>query len=158
MGIRNGEVFEQSFVVEENILNGIEIMCLVGGDAENTELTYELVEAEGNEVVRSGEIDTKEIVSGKFYRISFDKIEDCKDKKYMFSMRQKISQENSGIAFYYAPNVEKNTRLKIDGQTVDGTTVMRGISHRFDLETFIVLLSFILYIILFMKFLIKLFK
>lgn len=158
MGLRDGKVFEQTFKSKEDILDGIEIMCLTSGNVQSAQLVYELVEAESGESIRTGNLEPAKANSGKFYRISFEQIKNCEGKEYVFSITQKITEENSGIAFYYAPEAEEDTQLIIDEKMVDGTTVMREISHRFDLETFIVFLSFVLYIVLFMEFLIKLFK
>ena len=44
------------------------------------------------------------------------------------------------------------------GQTIEGVGVIRSLTHRFDLETFIVTLCFAAYIILFMRWLYKLFE
>lgn len=158
MGIRNGVVFEQSFVSCEDIINGIEIMCLSEGDISTAKLSYELIEKETEETVREGDINLEGIESGKFHKISFEELQGCKGRSYCFSIKQEITIENSGVSFYYAPKTEQNTELIMNEQVVDGTAIFRTISHRFDLETFIVLLSFIGYIGIFMSFLIKLFK
>ena len=59
---------------------------------------------------------------------------------------------------YYTPGITEQAQLTYDGQTIEGTGVMRTLTHRFDLETYIVTLCFVIYIILFMRWLYKLFE
>ena len=48
--------------------------------------------------------------------------------------------------------------MEINNEAVVGTLVMKTVTNRFDIETFCVLLIFIVYIVVFLKFLYKLFK
>ena len=53
---------------------------------------------------------------------------------------------------------ETDTELKISEQIQEGTLILKTVTKRFDIETFVILLIFVLYIIVFLKFLYKLFK
>ena len=63
-----------------------------------------------------------------------------------------------GVGFSYEPKQEKDTALSINGKNTDGTLIAKTVTNRFDIETFCVLVLFILYIVGFFKFLYKLFK
>lgn len=64
----------------------------------------------------------------------------------------------AGVGFFYQPVTEKNTELIISDNHTEGTLILKTITNRFDFETFAVLLIFVLYIVVFMKFLYRLFK
>ena len=62
------------------------------------------------------------------------------------------------IRVFYTLGSNENATLIYAGQTIEGVGVIRSLTHRFDLETFIVTLCFAAYIILFMRWLYKLFE
>lgn len=62
------------------------------------------------------------------------------------------------IRVFYTPGSNENATLIYASQTIEGVGVIRSLTHRFDLETFIVTLCFAAYIILFMRWLYKLFE
>ena len=55
-------------------------------------------------------------------------------------------------------NYSFDTELIISDNHTEGTLILKTITNRFDFETFAVLLIFVLYIVVFMKFLYRLFK
>ena len=68
----------------------------------------------------------------------------------------------SGVAHTYmaAERLEKlshQEKWSVNNET-QGALAARYISHRFDVETFVVLLGFVAFIVIFMKLLFKLFK
>ena len=50
------------------------------------------------------------------------------------------------------------TKMEIDANEQSGTLILKTVTDRFDIETFCVLLIFIIYIVFFLKFIYKLFK
>lgn len=156
-GIVEGESFQQSFISEEDSIDGVDLMCTVNGDVSSVKLEYELADEQGN-IKAKGEILPEKIKTDKFYKIRFDKIKECEGKEFTFSVRQKVDKENVGIAFYYEDKVENGTTMRILGNEVPGTSIMKVITHEFDLETFCVLLGFLAFIFLFMRSLYKLFS
>ena len=69
----------------------------------------------------------------------------------------KTNAENS-VNFCYTVKQEENTNMYLNGEEIEGTVVLRTVTNRFDMETFCMLLIFVLYTIMFMRFLYKLFK
>ena len=67
-------------------------------------------------------------------------------------------EKTLGVGFSYEPKTEKGTELLINGNNVDGTLIAKTVTNRFDMETFCVVLLFVLYIVFFVKFLYRLFK
>lgn len=59
---------------------------------------------------------------------------------------------------YAVPGASKDSLLVVKGEKADGVMVLRTVTHRFDVETFIVTALFILYVIFFIRWLSKVFK
>ena len=98
--------------------------------------------------------------NSKFNVFKFDTVENCKGKKFrvVFKNVNARFDEGVGTSFFYEGKVEDGSALKIDGKDVGGTLIMKSVTNRFDLETMLVLLVFIAYIVGFMRVLYKLFK
>ena len=156
-GVTKGAV-EQSFVCKENTLDGVKVKTQIIGDVHGINVKYSLVDVEANEVVAEGSADATTIKASKFYNYSFDTVSNCKGKTYKIIFENEGSTEISGVGFFFQPTTEKNTELTISDNHTEGTLILKTITNRFDFETFAVLLIFILYIGIFMKFLYRLFK
>ena len=61
-------------------------------------------------------------------------------------------------SFSYEKKVEPGTKFVVNGNDIEGTMIIKTITNRFDLETFFVVTIFVLYIVVFLKLLYKLFK
>ena len=155
-----GEEISQRFVCDKERLDGFAIKLTEKSGVEGSELglSYELWESEQEKCVLQGSQDISEVKSGKFFEINFDKLGNCKGKTYIFKLTVNGKNEQDGIVVYYAPEIEKETELKYDTKNVDGTLVLRTITHGFDVETFVVTICFLAYIVFFMKWLYKLFS
>ena len=151
---------QQEFVCEEEHLDGIRIKSTVFNSAENTKLQYQLKNLSTGVVVASGEVEGKEIKNSKFFEFSFDRVENCKEVPFEFSVYTNVPLgETFGAGFSYEQVKEENTSLTVAGEKVEnGTLILKTVTHRFDVETFCVFLIFTLYVILFMRFLYNLFK
>ena len=68
------------------------------------------------------------------------------------------ADENRGIGIFFQPLTQKGTELTISENRTEGTLILKTITDRFDFETFAVLLVFVVYTVVFMKFLYRLFK
>ena len=74
--------------------------------------------------------------------MNFDQVTGCKGKEYLFEIMAQECDEQTSMTVYRAGEI----------------LVMRTIHQGFDVETFIITVCFILYIVLFMKWLSKLFR
>ena len=140
-------------------MDGISLKVAADGvlDKSQVVMAYKIIEKDSKEVVAQGKTDLKKVRNGKFFKIKFDRIDATKDKKYMLEMSVQECPTGS-IRVFYTPGSNENATLIYDGQTIEGVGVIRSLTHRFDLETFIVTLCFAAYIILFMRWLYKLFE
>ena len=158
-GVLSGEI-KQTFVSEEDKLDGMAIKCSIQGAPEDSTVKITLIDdATGKEVAHS-KLKLKDIKNSKFNKFTFDTITGCKGKEYTLIVENPDGDvENTlGVGFSYEPKQEENTSLYINEKSTDGTLIAKTVTNRFDIETFCVLVLFILYIVGFIKFLYKLFK
>lgn len=155
--LREGDRISQTFIAPEDTLDGVMIKMAAAGNLEGIILEYNLLES-GGETVLEGETSLGKLTSGRFFQIDFDQLTGCENKTYELQILVKECDENSSITLYYTGGKQQNTECMIGDTTVDGTLVLRTFTHRFDLETFVVTVCFLIYVILFMRWLSKLFK
>ena len=158
-GVLSGKL-EQSFVSEEETLDGISIKCSIQGAPADSTVKVTLIDDETGEEAAHSQRKLKDIKNSKFNVFSFDTLTGCKGKEYTVVVENPDGDvENTlGVGFSYEPKQEKDTALSINGKNTDGTLIAKTVTNRFDIETFCVLVLFILYIVGFIKFLYKLFK
>ena len=66
--------------------------------------------------------------------------------------------DNAGISFYLSEREGQGGMLKVKGQETKGILAVRTLTHRFDLETFFVLLGILAFIAGFMNVLYRMFR
>ena len=86
-------------------------------------------------------------------------IDSAKGKEYLLEITETGADAANGVSFYVVPQKEEGAQvLNIKNNETEGSLAVRYVSHRFDMETFVVLLGFAAFIVIFMKLLYKLFK
>lgn len=158
-GVIEEGVIEQTFVATEDSIDGMYVKCQIFGDVSEVVLKYNLLEKDSGEVAAEGIISAKDLNSNLFTKLFFDeKVTGCKDKGYVFEIWEENAAAGQGVGFCYEQKIEKETKLVIAGEEKNGTLIAKTITKRFDVETFIVLISFVLFISAFIRVLYKLFK
>lgn len=158
-GIIGEHVVEQTFIAVEDALDGIYIKCQIFGDVSEVVLKYHLSEEESGKIVAEGSISGNDINGNLFTKLFFDKkVTGCINKGYTFKIWEENPSSERGVGFSYEQKVEDGTKFAIDGEERNGTMIAKTITKRFDMETFIVLIAFILFIGAFIRVLYKLFK
>lgn len=152
-----GDTLTQSFVCEENQLDGVEVKIATEGNKQSVQMRYELRDA-GNSVLRDGIISLEKQKNGKYFEFRFDTLSDCAGKEYSFSMELTECDEDTEISVYEVPCTAKDVQYTVNKESKEQTLALRTITHRFNLETFVVTIFFSVYVILFMRWLSKLFK
>lgn len=153
----NGENIAQTFIAEENTIDGINIKVVTSGNVANVDLNYSVLD-EKSEEVASLRISATRLENNKFNQLDIPTIKDTAGKQYTLVLSVENADEHNGVGFYIEPRRRENQQLTIKNSDTDGTLVVRIISHRFDIETFVVLLGIILFVVMFMKVLYKFFK
>lgn len=157
-GWKQDTVIEQSFISKEDRLDGINIKCQTSGDIKSVTLCYTLEDLTDQKVVAKGKIAAEEIESTRFNQIKFDTVENCKNKQFKLKIWTESPSETEGMSYYYCTSKTEGTELVINGEKTEGTLIVKTITEKFDFETFCVFLLMILFMVVFMKVLYKLFK
>ncbi len=148
----------QSFICTEDSIDGINLKAAVIGSPENVEMEYALIDPETGDVLRQGKVQGLEIENNKFNKLKFPVLKGTKGKNYILRLTGSGTDAEAGIGFYLSPEEQQDKELRVRGNETQGTLAVRILTHRFDLETFIVLLGILAFIAGFMKVLYKLFK
>lgn len=151
------EIVTQTFVAEENTIDGLNIKVAIFGNVEEVLLQCSVLD-ENQKELSLVQVKGSELESNKFNKIEIPTITDTKDKKFTLVMIPENSDEQNGIGFYIDPSNYTEQQLNVKNNEAEGMLVARIISHRFDMETFVVLLGIIAFVTLFMKILYKFFK
>lgn len=154
----DGITVSQSFKVTENTLDGVRIKCRVNGNPENVNVEYVLKEVDSGEEIANGIVSGAAIKNSKFTDFEFSVVGNTNGKEYEFVIWAEDGDEENNIVLCYEGMKETDTELKISEQIQEGTLILKTVTKRFDIETFVILLIFVLYIIVFLKFLYRLFK
>lgn len=153
-----GEEITQSFTSVEDSIDGINLKATVVGDVENVELEYSLIDETSGEVVRTEIVPGTEIQNNKFNVLRFQILNDTKGKDYILRLSESGANDNAGISFYLSEKEDRQGTLKVKGQQMKGNLAVRTLTHRFDLETFVVLLGILVFIAGFMNVLYRMFQ
>ena len=157
LGLEQGEMGSQSFVSTEDKLDGINIKMSVSGQANDKKISYVLKDEDGVSVA-TGSATLDKIKAGKFFSLQFDELTGCKGKKYIFELKAEQCEKDTQVIVYAVQGASQEALLEVKGEQADGVMVLRTVTHRFDVETFIVTALFILYVIFFIRWLSKVFK
>ena len=157
LGLEQGEMVSQSFVSTEDKLDGINIKMSVSGQANDKKISYVLKDDTGK-TVTLGDASLEKIKAGRFFSLKFDELTGCQGKRYTFELTVEQCEKDTQVIVYAVPGASKDSLLVVKGEKADGVMVLRTVTHRFDVETFIVTALFILYVIFFIRWLSKVFK
>ena len=132
------------------------MQCTTMGDVSRLRLDYTLSDTAGRKL-GEGSLSGEDIKSGKFNRLMIEPVDGIKGIRLVFSLTVKDLAPDSQLILQTTPQVE-GVSLKAQGrQITDASLVLRTLTHRFNMVTFVVTLLFIAFIIAFMKFLFRLF-
>lgn len=156
--LKEGEEITQTFTCLEKSLDGINLKATLSGSAEAVEVEYSLKDLESGDVVRTASVTGSGIKNNKFNKLAFQTLADTEGKRYMLKLRETGTDDTTGVSFYLTEGEAQEETLVIKGNETKGTLIARTVTHRFDLETFVVLLGIVAFIAGFMSMLYKLFK
>ena len=146
----------QTFTMKENTLDGLRIKCVTVGETSDSEIVYLLKEKKTGQILRKGNVNGIYAENNKFLNLDFETIENCNGREYQIIF-QVEGTEGNGIGFYLE-NSGKDMAYTVDGEQQKGTLIIRTVTHKFDLETFFIVILFELYFVVFIKIMYKLFK
>ena len=155
--LEQGEMVSQSFISKEDRLDGLNIKMSVSGQANEKKISYVLKDEDGVSVA-TGSASLEKIKAGKFFGLRFKELTECKGRQYTLELKAEQCEKDAQVIVYAVPGASEDAVLEVKGEQADGVMVLRTVTHRFDVETFVVTALFILYVILFIRWLSKVFK
>jgi len=157
--IYNNTVIKQGFYCKYNGLSGFSIRVATYDWTNTSYLLYHVKEKKSGNIVAEGTISTEELKTNSFNEISFSKIDNSKDKEYILEIQDDNAKTGNGITIFKTEPGDLAGKLVVnDEEITNQALVVKVITHRFNIEYFIVFISLMLYIILFIKLLNKFLK
>ena len=166
--LEDGSEYSQKFVCADAGLCG---MTMKLTKMENPTIgTYEwsVIDVEKDQVIGTGVIDQASTENKIFesasaqkkgiIELSFDKQPDSKGKTYLLTLKALEVEEGQTMAVYITEKNKVQTELIVNGETLEQASVIKLNYQRFNLETFIVFMGIMIYMILFVRFMYKLFR
>lgn len=161
-------ILRQSFVSTDQGLCGFSIKLTKLDNQTIGTYHWTVTEADSGKEVGSGEIEessteNREFVSSSAQKrgnvkVSFPIQKDSKDKEYMLTIQGKNVSEEETMAVYMTGKGETESTLELNGENLDKASVIKLNYKRFNVETFIVFLAIVAYLVVFVKFMYKLFR
>ena len=151
--LETGEESVQTFRTEAEAIDGISIKVVVNGENSTGQLFYALCDEGDTELVRES-VSIEELKSDNFNVLRFKRCDLNKDQQYTLKLR---NESDSDLSFYITPSSSINGPLTVGGVQENGTMILRILEHGFDVETFIVVLFFAIYIYFFVRMLYRFF-
>ena len=156
--LTDGESISQGFTAEEDRIDGFLIKANAQGDHAETLIRLTVQEKETGETVAESDVSGKDVKARKLHRFPIDPIKNCRGKQYSVTITAKNSDAANGISFYNQPADGSSESLVINGEASNSILVMKTVTKRFDVESFIVMLISVWFIWGFLWFLSRLFK
>lgn len=154
--LENQEI-AQTFVAQEETIDGINLKISIFGNVENVVLNYCVLDEQYQELA-CAHVLGNELQNNKFNQLDIPTIENTMGKQYTLVLNVENADEQNGISFYIEPKGKDNYQLTLRDNALEGVLVARIISHGFDVETYVVLLGIIVFVVSFMKVLYKFFR
>lgn len=155
--IKDAMNLKQQFVCPNNGLDVITIKIALQENEKIGNYNWEIEDVNTKKIVGSGNIEQQKIDKKGIASLSFDKIKDSKDKTYQLTIMSNGVKEDS-IALYMTTPGNYARELLVNGESVEQSIVLKMKMMRFNIETFIVFVGLILYMVLFIRFMNRLFK
>lgn len=157
--LQEGSQVEQTFYCSDNGLQSLSVrVSNLGLEVDGT-YEWALTESESQKVIAQGEYDTADIDNGSASVLEFERQEESKDKEYVFTFSEKELKSEAGMTLMTTDiGQDDRAELYVNGEKSDQTMVLTQHVKFFNLETFIVFLGLVLYLVAFMGFLIKIFR
>ena len=129
---------------------------------------WSVTEADSGKEVGTGVIDessteNKEFVSSSAQKrgnikVSFPIQEESEGKEYILTIQGENVQEDETMAVYMTEKGKSESTMKLNGENLEKASVIKLNYKRFNVETFIVFLAIVVYLVVFIKFMYKLFR
>ncbi|MDR1017919.1 MAG: hypothetical protein LBM02_04375 [Lachnospiraceae bacterium] len=148
----------QIFICNSNRLSGVSLKTSFSGDKGDEALEYEVIDMENNKTVSKGLVKAENIKQGKNLKLNFGKtIKNAKNKSFEININLKGNSDFEGLSIPFANGSKEGNSLTIDNKNIKGTIILKTIDHGFHIQTLIMFLLIVIYVVVFFRILFKLF-
>lgn len=163
-----GEVLTQKFTCTDTGMCGLKLKLTKQESQTIGNYEWKLENVKTGEEIANGVIDeasteNREFVSSSAQKrgnieLKFDRQEDSKGQEYILTIQSSDVAEGQTMAVYMTEKGKNETEMTLAGESVDRASVIKVEYKRFNVENFIVFLGIVVYLVLFVKFMYKLFR
>lgn len=157
--LKEGASTQQRFVCKHNGLEEIQVSLSNLGVLSDAKYHWSLQESKTGEIVGEGSFASKDIDNSKKTEFHFETQENSKKKEYLFVIEAEEKENEQGITVMKTKATRnQKENVVLDGTEQDGVMVLSQQIYYLNIETGIVFVGIYLYFVLFMRFLLRLFK
>lgn len=150
---------EQSFLCEHNGLRAVKIAISNLEFSSDVEYHWQLREVDSRNIVAEGRLKSKDINNSEKTMFSFDIQKDSKNREYSFVLEAGGRDIEHGITVMKTkPAKGQKENIVVNGVPEERSMVLNQEIRYLNIETGIVFAGIYLYLIFFMRFLLKIFK
>ncbi|MDD3137461.1 MAG: hypothetical protein PHX08_00600 [Lachnospiraceae bacterium] len=148
---------EQEFICPNNGLDTIVLKIAMQNSSSIGDYSWKLEDSVTDKIVGQGKIELKNIDKKGITNFKFNKIDNSKDKIYKLTITANNVEKDS-IALFMTTKGEYAKALSVNDKSIDQSTIVKMKMTRFNTETFIVFLGLVVYVVLFIRFMYRLFR
>ncbi len=154
-----GSKVEQTFLCSQNGLHAIELKVSNLGQECEGRYSWKLEETQSGKIAAQGQLEAEAIDNSRNSVLEFAKIDDSKGKEYLLTIQtEQIDSEHGITLMKTEKNSKEDGKLSVNGEESEQVLVLKEQIHYFNVETFVVLLGLIAYLVFFIRFLTRIFK
>lgn len=147
----DGTVVEQVFTSEYGGMRGISIRMATWERKSDSKLKYSLIEKQSGSCVAEGTIISGNLLNNEYNQIMFPEIKESRGKTYILKIQDESVKQGEGVTIFSTQKGEKAGVLSVNGKASQEALVVKVIAKEFNVESFIVSIGLLMYIIGFVK-------
>ncbi len=166
--LNNKSSVEQKFRCEDEGFSGVTIKLTKQGNNAIGDYQWVIEDVKSEKVIGKGVINEKSTENADFessniqkqgiVELDFPRVENSKGREYALKINALEVEDNHAIAIFITEKGEGESSLIVNGQEIEKASVIKLEYRRFNVETFVVFLAIVAYLLLFVKFMYKLFR
>lgn len=163
-----GKVLTQKFVCTDSGMCGLKVKLTKQESQTIGNYEWKLEDTESGKEIASGIIDEASTENSEFVsssaqkrgnvELNFDRQENSKGQEYLLTIESSDVEEGQTMAVYMTEKGKNDTEMTLSGDEIDKASVIKVEYKRFNTENFIVFIGIIIYLVIFVKFMYKLFR
>jgi len=153
----NDNAASQDFSCPRNGLTGLRVRFATMSRASYGSYTWSVQDIASGAEVASGSIDPSAFSRSGDYKITFNEISDSAGHTYRFTAKANGVAEDQSLSLYVSNPIRNAGQVLYNGEAKTGCIMLKQTIHYFNVETFIVCIGLLLYLVVFIQYMNRLF-